>query len=170
MRRSWRRFLKRRQKLFIALSLFSLANIIYPQHAAALSVEQERNGSGVAVEQAPEMFVSAGEANLILPTVDPLPAKQILFVVATAYSSSFDETDGDPFTTASGARVRHGVVAANGLPFGTKLRIPDVYGDTVFTVLDRMSSRYEKNRIDLWMSTKQQAKQWGVKYIKMEVL
>ena len=44
----------------------------------------------------------------------------------TAYSSSPDETWGDPFVTASGRPVGDGVVACpRRLSFGTKVRIGD---------------------------------------------
>ncbi|MDD5606770.1 MAG: hypothetical protein PHN37_02845, partial [Candidatus Pacebacteria bacterium] len=46
------------------------------------------------------------------------PVKK-LYVILTAYSSSYDETWGDPFITASGQEVRYGIVANNCLPFGT---------------------------------------------------
>ena len=51
-------------------------------------------------------------------------------VVATAYSSTPDQTDSTPFTTASGTQVRDGIIAANfyigrgGEPFWTPVKIP----------------------------------------------
>jgi 3D (Asp-Asp-Asp) domain-containing protein len=96
--------------------------------------------------------------------------KQTLTVVMTAYSSTRAQTDNDPFTTASGEKVRDGIVAMNQVPFGTKIRIPDKFGDKIFVVKDRMSARYGKSRGDIWMKTYQQAKQWGVKRVKVEIL
>ncbi|MBI4092484.1 MAG: 3D domain-containing protein [Candidatus Kerfeldbacteria bacterium] len=93
----------------------------------------------------------------------------MLRVVATAYTSSPDETDSDPFTTASGAKTGDGVIAVNGLPFGTKVKIPDVYGDKEFVVLDRMAPRHGRNRIDIWMPSKHQAKNWGVRTVMVEI-
>src|SRR3990167_4180168 len=49
-------------------------------------------------------------------------------VVATAYSSTPDQTDGSPFITANGLYVYDGLIAANFLPFGTRVKIPDHYG------------------------------------------
>lgn len=69
----------------------------------------------------------------------------------TYYASTPGQTDGSPYNGASGARVHWGMVAANCFPFGTKLRIPDVYGDKIFTVLDRHSTRYGcKGLVDVW--------------------
>ncbi len=100
--------------------------------------------------------------------------KRELIVVATAYSSSVEETDSDPCTTANGFNVCknniENVIAANFLPFGTRVRIPELYGDRTFTVHDRMYSRYGNGRIDVWLKTKQSARQFGVKRIKMEVV
>lgn len=95
-------------------------------------------------------------------------------VVATAYSSSVEETDSDPCTTANGFNVCknniENVIATNFLPFGTRVRIPDLYGERTFTVHDRMNSRYGSGRIDIWMKTKNSARQFGVKRLKMEIV
>ena len=91
-------------------------------------------------------------------------------VVVTAYSSSPDETklDGDPTITASGSKTRTGVIATNSLPFGTKVRIPDLFGDTVFTVEDRMNRRFQ-DRMDVWFPTKAEAKRFGLQFTEVEI-
>lgn len=81
-------------------------------------------------------------------------------VTITAYSSSVDETDSTPFITASNTRTRDGVVAANFLPFGTKVKIPELFGDKVFVVEDRMHRRFS-DRLDIWFPSKGEAKQFG---------
>lgn len=91
------------------------------------------------------------------------------FVSATAYSSTVDQCDSTPFITASGQHVRDGIIAANFLPFGTKVRIPEIYGDKVFEVQDRMNQRYSY-RIDIWMPSRGQALQFGLRQVKIEVL
>ena len=85
---------------------------------------------------------------------------RLLTLVITAYSSSVDETDSTPFITASGSRTRDGVVATNILPFGTKVKIPELFGDKVFTVEDRMNRRYTE-RLDIWFPSKYEAKKFG---------
>jgi len=88
-------------------------------------------------------------------------------VLSTAYSSTVDQTDSSPFITASGARVGHGVIAANFLPFGTKVRI----GNQTYTVLDRMNARYDnKYIIDIWMPTRAEAIQHGARVLEMEIV
>lgn len=85
----------------------------------------------------------------------------------TGYSSTFDQTDGDPYITASNQNVRWGTVATNfpereeALPFGTKIRIPELFGDEIFTVEDRMNRRFN-NRLDVWFPSRSQASQFGI--------
>ncbi len=87
----------------------------------------------------------------------------------TAYSSSPDETDYNPEYTANGSHVRDGIVASNLFPFGTKIEIPALFGDRVFTVDDRMAKRFQKT-IDIWMTSKEKALVFGVAYAKIIVL
>lgn len=115
------------------------------------------------------------------PKIAPNPEIQVdIFEVAytkkttiTAYSSTPDQTDSTPCITANGFDVcKHGeenIIAANFLPFGAKVRIPDHFGDKIFIVQDRMNSRY-KNRVDLWMKDRLSAKKWGIKYAQVEIL
>ncbi len=97
------------------------------------------------------------------------PAKEIFTVMATAYSSTPDQTDNTPFVTARNTRVRDGLAAANFLPFGTEFRIPDLYGNKVFVVEDRMNRRYW-HRVDIWFPERQMAKEFGVKQIRIEIV
>ncbi len=87
----------------------------------------------------------------------------------TAYSSSIDETDSTPFTTASGKSVRDGIVAANFLPLGTKIRMPEVFGNKIFIVEDRMARRHAE-KVDIWFPTKQEAKNFGIRKLQIQVL
>ncbi|MGB3988218.1 MAG: hypothetical protein WBK67_00800 [Minisyncoccales bacterium] len=87
----------------------------------------------------------------------------------TAYSSTVDQTNSEPFITASGSWVEDGIVATNFLPFNTKIRIPAYFGDKVFVVKDRMNRRYT-DRVDIWFETRSQAKNFGIKYTEIEIL
>ncbi len=105
-----------------------------------------------------------------LPNAKSVPAQRIAYVSMTAYTSSVDETDSTPFITADGSHTRDGIVAANNLKFGTRVRFPDLFGDKVFEVHDRMNKRYT-DRIDIWMETKPEAFQFGVKHnVRVEIL
>ena len=91
----------------------------------------------------------------------------------TAYNSDPAQTDDTPCITANGFDVcKHNVedtIAANFLKFGTKVRIPELYGDRVFVVRDRMNKRYSE-RVDIWMKEKVDARKFGVKVAKIEVI
>ena len=99
----------------------------------------------------------------------PAPDKVVKAVI-TAYTSTPDQTDDSPFTAASGKHVYDGMIAANWLPFGTRVKIPSLYGDKVFTVDDRMNARYGYGRMDIWFdSSKGEAKKFGVKRVEVEI-
>ena len=88
----------------------------------------------------------------------------------TAYTSSVEECDDTPFTTADGSTTRDGIVATNILPFGTKVRIPAVFGDKIFEVHDRMNARYSY-RMDVWMKEKPAMRTFGIKHnIQIDVV
>lgn len=105
-----------------------------------------------------------------LPDIPRRNARRTLWLTVTAYSSSVDETDGDPFTTASGTHVHDGTLAHNTLPIGTRVRFPEKFGDKIFTVEDRLNARYGPYMADMWMLSKAEAKQWGARLLKMEIL
>ncbi len=88
-------------------------------------------------------------------------------VLATAYSSTADQTDASPYTTASGATVGPNILAANFLPFGTVVRI----GGKLYTVEDRLHARYNgKSLIDVWFPSRDQALAFGVRVIDMQIV
>lgn len=94
--------------------------------------------------------------------------KKTMHVTVTAYSSTKDQTDDSPFLTAIGTPVRDGIVAANFLPIGTVIRFPDKFEDKFFIVEDRMAERFGL-QVDVWMSNQEDAKEFGIQYLKMEV-
>lgn len=91
-------------------------------------------------------------------------------MIVTAYTSSPEETDDTPFITASGKYVEDGIIANNLLPFGTKVMIPELYGDKVFIVEDRMHSRKGKYQADIWMANKSEARIFGAKVVNIEII
>ena len=99
----------------------------------------------------------------------PEDASRVVYMRVTAYSSSPDETDSTPFTTAMGTEVHDGIVATNILPFGTKIKIPSLFGDKIFTVEDRMNKRI-KNTVDVWMTGKIKALRFGANYADVVII
>ncbi|MFA6042709.1 MAG: hypothetical protein WCV85_05250 [Patescibacteria group bacterium] len=174
-RKQWRRA-RLVLQILVALLTWQFA---FPQHAFAQVVEStpevtEQTTTILPPDVAPAPAVPPAVLEVPKPPVPkdkpPRPVAKARTVVMTAYSSTVDQTDGDPFTTASGQKVRDGIIAMNGVPFGTKVRIPEKFGNKVFVVQDRMNSRYGSARADIWMKTRHDAKQWGVKRVKVEIL
>jgi len=92
------------------------------------------------------------------------------YMIITAYSSTEDQTDSTPFITASQKQVADGIVANNMLPFGTNVKIPELYGDKIFTVEDRMHYRKGYYHLDIWFPTREEAKNFGVKKAHIEII
>ncbi len=116
--------------------------------------------------------ISIVQGNSIMP-ISPLPELRIereIRVIATGYSSTVEQTDSTPFITAAGTVVRDGIIANNLLTFGTKVRIPELYGDKIFTVEDRMNQRKGYYHIDVWFDSYNEAKNFGAKRTYIEVL
>ena len=118
-------------------------------------------------------------------------------VIATSYSSDPNQTDDTPCLPAMWKYdlceqfLKHGeenTIAANFLPLGTQVRFPEMYGNKIFTVRDRMNSRYNYDRLGYYRidfykaelgdngdidvkASKQEARQFGIKRgLKMEIL
>lgn len=118
----------------------------------------------LTTNKAPESIAVAGSV-----PEDEQPNK-IVKAVITAYTSTPGQTDSTPFIGASGKHVYDGMIAANWLPFGTKVKIPALYGDKVFTVDDRMNSRYGYGRMDIWLdTTRTEALKFGVKRVEVQI-
>ena len=110
--------------------------------------------------------------------IDKLPENEnkvvkSAYYTITAYNSEPGQTDDSPCITANGFNVcKHGIedtIAANFLSFGTKVKIPELFGDRVFIVRDRMNRRYQ-SRVDVWMLEKQDALNLGRQIAKIEIL
>ena len=52
---------------------------------------------------------------------------------------------------------------------GTKIRIPEMFGNKIFVVEDRMARRHTE-KVDIWFPTKQEAKTFGRKKLQIEVI
>ncbi|MCX6794988.1 MAG: hypothetical protein NTY31_03345 [Candidatus Falkowbacteria bacterium] len=91
----------------------------------------------------------------------------------TAYNSEAGQTDDSPCITANGydvcANGEEDTIAANFLKFDTKVKIPELFGDRIFVVRDRMNKKHP-NRVDVWMVEKSDAIQFGVKVAKIQVI
>lgn len=157
----------------IVLVVVLFGGFIYPTAAGVIKADTEpidphasaRTASWtdtalVAMSKTPSAGVNTASATKVAERMQ---------VRITAYSSSVDETDDTPFTTAMNSRVRDGVIAANFLPFRTRVRIPSLFGDKIFVVEDRMHTK-NANVVDIWMPSKQTAIQFGFRAAEIEIL
>lgn len=103
------------------------------------------------------------------PSRHAVPVGARFRILATGYSSTPDQTDSTPFTTASGTRVHDGTVAANFLPFGTRIRFLNYRSENIFVVEDRHSPRLS-DRVDIWFASRRTALHFGVRVLQMEVV
>lgn len=150
------------QRHFIP-SIIVIFPLLFPQFAVLAEeslIEKE-------TEQTKLMLI---QNTTLLPPRSPLqPPVKKRWVVVTAYSSTQDQTDFTPFVTAAGTPVRDGVIACNFLPIGTVVKFPNLYGDKIFLVEDRMA-RKNRHKIDIWFPTRQEALKFGRTYTEVVIL
>ena len=141
-------------KVSLAIVILS-AYVLFPQVMLAQEFNEElEKQEYVVLETLPEVGYR-----------DPTRTKKI---IVTAYSSTPDQTDSTPFITANGTRVRDGIVAANSLPFGTRVRFPDIDPEKIYVVHDRMHPRFSR-RADIWMESREEAIRFGAQYTTIEI-
>ena len=120
-------------------------------------------------------FPASLQADTILASRQTPPSPTITapsvskLITLTAYASVPNETDSQPFITASDETVADGIVAANFLPFGTKIQIPSLFGHKIFTVEDRTNKRFS-GRVDIWMPSVKKATIFGSHKAKIIIL
>lgn len=108
-----------------------------------------------------------GSTAPVAPLKAPEPVK--MMVIATAYTPRPEETDDTPWLTAAGTRTREGIIAANWLPFGKKVKIDG----KIYTVEDRMNRRYTAAfpaHIDIVFLSLDKARKFGKQKIEIEIL
>lgn len=155
-----------------AIVVIFVLQLVFPNLTYAdVAVNSSVKNSVLAIANSPQeiMFeANSAENEVKLPVSVSRSAHKKMKIPMTAYSSTPGQTDSTPFITANGSHVRDGIVAANFLPFGTKVKIPEVFGDKVFSVEDRMNARYYY-KMDVWMPTYEKAVNFGVKYVEVEI-
>lgn len=164
------RFKKSRTiQIVLFLIIFELTPLPYPVHAT------ETEAANLEISDAKVESVISEKAE-VLEDIGALKRPEVAWsrkYTMTAYTSEVAQCDASPCITANGFNVcRHGIedtVAANFLPFGTKIRIPALFGDRILIVRDRMNSRYQE-RVDVWLKSYDNAIDFGVKYVEIEVL
>jgi 3D (Asp-Asp-Asp) domain-containing protein len=158
-----------REKQLILLTVLGILFGILPVLESKTQTLEESLGAFPLEETS----LTTIQGNTVLPLTNPsysdTKTKKIR-VIVTAYSSSPFETDSTPFVTAAGTEVKDGIVANNLLPFGTRVRMPELYGDKIFVVEDRMSWKKGKYHVDVWFPSRQDAINFGSKRTYLEIL
>lgn len=156
--------------LFFDFLLFP-APTMASESVEIFSMQNQGNIADAASETNQQVLTE--DFNGQLPESNNVNVKWSNHFVITAYNSDAGQTDGTPCITANNFNVcDNGIedtVAANFLPFGSKVRIPELFGDRVFVVRDRMNKRFT-HRVDVWMIERPDAVKFGVKTAKIEVL
>ena len=160
-----------RQNILILVITVGLLFRILPILGPVKKAEAELVGSEIKEIEERLVFVQENSlwANSNPANPEPQSVRKMM-VVVTGYSSTIDQTDSDPFITAAGTWVRDGIVANNMLPFGVKVRIPELYGDKVFVVEDRMNWVKGNYHVDIWFASHSEALNFGAKITYIEVL
>lgn len=164
----------KKSRILHIILLLSLFNFLFPQSA----ITQDNLSQNEQLQINPvgfgELGINRNEATTVdykyLPIAGERKPRKTFYLTVTAYSSTVDQCDSDPFTTASGERVRDGIIAYNHLPFGTKVRFPEAFPGKVFVVKDRLREGTGTYLADVWMPTREEALQWGAKILKVEIL
>lgn len=170
MRKQTKKILKKHWLEFVGvLSVLVIgATVVFPSAVRADDVVHPTDAEQLAIDLMVAEIQNSSVDYGSFPESEQRQAPARMTVTATAYTSEVWQTDSTPFTTASGTTVRHGVIAANFLPIGAKVKIPDYYGDQIFVVEDRMNPRYYY-RVDIWMEDITEARQFGVRNIDIEI-
>ena len=169
---------KSRKKAFYkcpkAWALFALVLVIFSGVLFGAYSLSKSNGddNGLDLENNSELILFQGNTLVSVsnPNDPPLKTVGTLPAIITAYSSTPCQTDDTPFITAAGTSVRDGIVANNYLSFGTKIRIPELYGEKVFVVEDRMHWKKSNYHIDVWFAEYSEALAFGAQRTYIEVL
>jgi len=165
------------EKIFHSLLERTISVIVVFGLLAVFNVSQILSVSALTFDEGVPNLQFISEGPSFPPIADSSP-RRIIYVVATGYSLESAQTDNTPCIPANGENLCdlrekfgfHDTVAANFLRLGTKVKIPDLLGDRVLTARDRMNSRYNgTNRIDIVFDTREDAIQFGVRYLKMEI-
>lgn len=101
-----------------------------------------------------------------------LPTAEARSVLVSAYNAQSGQTDSSPTITATGSRVRPGIVALSPdlrreFPYHSRVQITCDGFKSIYTVEDSTSARYV-NRVDIFMWSHRDAISWGVKRCQIQ--
>lgn len=179
---NYTKILKHQKLQFIVLFVL-VFELAFPFQVAGASIEQNNAQikpnlviKAANPDNQESHYTAKSEAKMSVFLAVPRREYKVLKTLeipVTAYNSLPEQTDSTPCHTANGfdlcAHNQEDVIATNFLPFGTKVRMPELFGDRIFTVQDRMNARYHY-RADIWMKSRPAAVKFGLVYTKIEVV
>ncbi|OGF25241.1 hypothetical protein A2331_06035 [Candidatus Falkowbacteria bacterium RIFOXYB2_FULL_34_18] len=172
------------KKVFIFIVFIFLFELfLFPTFPALANIsETENNTTNISPIIEDPLILNENETENInndenfintLPETKTWKTVKTNYYTVTAYNSEAGQCDDTPCISANGFNLcKHNIedsVATNAFPFGTKIRMPELFGDRIFIVRDRMNKRYVA-RFDVWMKNKEDAKKFGIKVTKIEIL
>lgn len=98
--------------------------------------------------------------------------KRVVQARVTAYAPLDNKSgicaEGDPTITATGTKVRRGIIAVDPkkIPYGTKVYIPG-YGEAIAEDTGGALRNYDGIAIDILVDTYEEAMQWGKRYMEV---
>ncbi len=170
----WKKLLRRHAKELVigVVSGLVIANVFFLNSASADVDTGPRYPESSTVALMIAAMQNQTRSYGDLPVAENAAPRRTFTVPVSAYTSESAQTDATPCIAARGFDLcehdQEDVVAANFLPIGTKIRIPELYGARVFTVVDRMNARYD-HHLDIWMKSTADAKSFGRKRAMIEV-
>jgi 3D (Asp-Asp-Asp) domain-containing protein len=172
------------QTLFHVVLATQLLMFCAPHAAPAL-------GDLMLVFQPRVVLLETPVAAVPLPRTVAGPTASPSFTLrATAYNSLVEQTNDQPFITATGARTRWGIIAVSrdmlgvDLPYGSLVRLTDLgtfahgrgagayqslLDNHLFVVEDTMHPR-KTQQIDVWFEEYADAVRWGVRRLQVDVV
>ena len=92
---------------------------------------------------------------------------QVFKAWVTAYNPTVEQCNSNPMITASGERVKEGIIACpRWIPFGTQVELNGQW----YECQDRMSQKMPfRHRFDIFMWSKEDALEWGKQYKKIKL-
>lgn len=105
-------------------------------------------------------------------TVHQSSAHKVLDIVATAYASGYEDNGPWNDITHIGTKIRPGVIAVdpNVIPLGSKVYIEFENGRGMYAIAEDTGGAIKGNRIDIVMSSRQKAQDFGIQDVKVYVL
>lgn len=173
MRKKYKKFKKLLNNALIKIIaiylIIVIINLHLPQYSLASALDMSNN-----VEDQTSLLTENFNYNVRLPIIPDKQPTNVVKLWLTAYNSHISQTDGNPCNTAFNFNLcehnEEDVVATNYLylSYGAKIKIPELFGDKVFTVVDRMNPKFQAT-IDVWMKDYQSAVKFGRKFTVVEI-